>query len=528
MIFLSKKKRFTRILNKKKMEEEEFYQGPSSIKNYAEFLKSLRPTPFLKITKPHYQNGVLVSAGRAENVLLPPNNCLFDISKAKPLPLNERLQSASTMFARATKGEEVIPRKLNWVDINPNITPVVNQYLCGCCWAVSIATAIADKFVVANLINFNPKVSWSYLITCWVNEINMKCGGSNPFLALQYVENSGIGTEDLPGASFHWCTDSKACNPPKTAENTPKSKGEEEIKVPECKAKNKKGVRFFIRNVKSVPLDEETANDDVKLKASILSVKKHIQKYGPTVGGYSVYPNFRSGDFRCGDKNLDNIYLENVDYEKEKYKLLKDETIGTHAVVLVGWGVGKVAESLLKADGDKNSMVSVDYWIVRNSWGDKWGGLKGLFHIAMYPINKKSQFDVSVYFTSAVEDPNTGVYSYKKIITSGILLFEPAYFGEDKPPKSTLTAATTPSPSPGVGSIESYTLVDTSVNRTGLMDPESERKIQREQRERAIQDQRYVGADFFLFYIILLTLILFLMILLATSLLIGSRNQGRH
>jgi hypothetical protein len=497
------------------MEEEEeyyYYQEAPPIKNYAEFLKSLRPQSFLKMSKPRYENGVLVSAGRAEKALLPPNNCLFDISEAKSVPLSDRLQLASTQFARATKGEELIPRKLNWMDLNPNITPVVNQYLCGCCWAVSIATAIADKFVVANLIHFNPKVSWSYLITCWVNEINMKCGGSNPFLALQYVENNGIGTEDLPGASFHWCTDSKVCNPPKTAEDTPKSNSEEEIKVPGCKSKNKKGVRFFIRNIKSVPLDKELAKDQEKLNASILSVKKHIHTFGPTVGGYSVYPNFRSGDFACGDKNPSNIYLENVNYEKEKYAELTDQTIGTHAVVLVGWGVGRVAESLLKKGGNKDKMMNVDYWIVRNSWGDKWGKLNGLFHIAMYPINKKSQFDVSVYFTSAVEDPNTGVYSYKKIMTSGILLFEPAYFGEDKPPKSTLNTAKTPSPSPGE-SMESY-------DASFLMDPESVREIPKTQLQRPSSS----SANFFLFYIIILTLILFMMILLATSLIIGSKN----
>jgi hypothetical protein len=496
------------------MEIEEEYA--SGVKNYADFLRNLGPTSYVRKTKPHYKNGVLVSAGRAENVLLPPNNCLFDITKAKPLPINDRLVAASNIFARAAKGEEVLPKKLDWSKMNRNITPVVNQYLCGCCWAVSIATAIADKFVAANLISFNPKVSWSYLITCWVNEINLKCGGSNPFLALQWVEKNGVGTEALPGASFHWCTDSDACNPPKTAVNTPKSKKAETIKVPECKAGKKKGVRFYVHNVRSVPLEEAMAKDENKLKASILSVKTHIQKFGPTVGGFSVFPNFTSGDFTCGDKNPDNIYLENVDYDREKFSPLKDTTIGTHAVVLVGWGVGKVAESLLKKNGDKDKKVSVDYWIVRNSWGPKWGALDGYFHIAMYPINKKSQFDVGVYFTTAIEDPKTGVYSYKKILSSGTLLFEPAYFGEGKPPASTMTS---PSPSPGGGggggSMENYT----------LMAPPAVQKLEREQRERAAAANQQ-NAYIFLLYAIVITLLVFLMIVMVTSAILNVKKAN--
>lgn len=459
------------------------------IKDYAKFLRNLGAVSYRRISKPHYKNGVLVSAGGVENVQLPPNNCLFDISKAKPLPLADRLMSASSIFARAAKGEEVLPKNLNWAKMNRNITPVVNQYLCGCCWAVSIATAIADKFVVANLINFNPKISWSYLITCWVNEINLKCGGSNPFLALQWVKKNGVGTDALPGTSFHWCANSRACNPPKSDIKRKKA-GAETIIVPKCVAKNKKGVRFYIQKVRSVPLEEEVAKkDESAVKASILSVKTHIQKHGPTVGGYSVYPNFLSGDFTCGGKNPDNIYLENVDYKTQKHMPLKSQTIGTHAVVLVGWGVGKVSESLLKADGSPDKKIDVDYWVVRNSWGAKWGALNGFFHIAMYPINKKSQFDVSVYFTSAVEDPNTGVYSYKKIVTSGILLFEPSYFGEGKPPHLS-------------SSVESYSLIT----------PKAVQKIQKEQRERAQSD-----ASFFLQYSIIVTLLVFLMILLGTS-----------
>jgi hypothetical protein len=178
--------------------------------------------------------------------------------------------------------------------------------------------------------------------------------------------------------------------------------------------------------------------------------------------------------------------------------------------------VGKVAESLLKKNGDKDKKVSVDYWIVRNSWGPKWGALDGYFHIAMYPINKKSQFDVGVYFTTAIEDPKTGVYSYKKILASGTLLFEPAYFGEGKPPASTMTS---PSPSPGGGggggSMENYT----------LMVPLAVQKLEREQRERAAAANQQ-NAYIFLLYAIVITLLVFLMIVMVTSAILNVKKAN--
>ena len=78
-------------------------------------------------------------------------------------------------------------------------------------------------------------------------------------------------------------------------------------------------------------------------------------------------------------------------------------------ISVVGWGVyDKVDGKFLGfKEGTKHK---VEYWIIRNSWGEKWG-IDGYFHLAMYPRNKHCQLEVSV--------PANGGFS------GGFIYFEP-------------------------------------------------------------------------------------------------------
>jgi len=87
-------------------------------------------------------------------------------------------------------------------------------------------------------------------------------------------------------------------------------------------------------------------------------VKMEIYTNGPVTAIYNVYEDF-------------------VYYRGGIYQRTYGKKIGAHSVTLVGWGY---------ANG-------MEYWICKNSWGDKWG-LNGFFYI------KSGEVEINTYITS--------------------------------------------------------------------------------------------------------------------------------
>jgi hypothetical protein len=110
-----------------------------------------------------------------------------------------------------------------------------------------------------------------------------------------------------------------------------------------------------------------------------------------------------------------DIYVETSPYQGVagvNYNALEEDWVGSHAIVIVGWGTDTVHDH------------PVEYWLVRNSWGTSWG-LGGLCKIAMYGTkpyhNRVSQFE---YPSIVTTDSGYGV-------TGGVLLLKA---GEMKKP----------------------------------------------------------------------------------------------
>ena len=68
------------------------------------------------------------------------------------------------------------------------------------------------------------------------------------------------------------------------------------------------------------------------------------------------------------------VFTDLIEYQSGVYHHVSDEEgfdlIGSHAVLLVGWGTISTEEG------------QVEYWTVKNSWGDDWG-MDGYFNIKM-------------------------------------------------------------------------------------------------------------------------------------------------
>ena len=109
-----------------------------------------------------------------------------------------------------------------------------------------------------------------------------------------------------------------------------------------------------------------------------------------------------------------------VDYTSNTRLSALPKWVGSHAIIITGWGTSKVDASLLDPviTKGKTGPISVPYWECKNSWGDKWND-GGYFKIAMYPYNKFAQFEVSV----KVDGKGSG----------GIITFEAGDITSDKP-----------------------------------------------------------------------------------------------
>ena len=95
-------------------------------------------------------------------------------------------------------------------------------------------------------------------------------------------------------------------------------------------------------------------------------------------------------------------------------KINQNDADGLHTISIIGWGVDEEVDGKFIGK-EKGTKHKVGYWIVRNSWGNKWG-IDGYLHLAMYPFNKNCQLEVSI---PILRNDNTNSYQ------GGFLLFTP-------------------------------------------------------------------------------------------------------
>lgn len=402
----------------------------------------------------------LARGGKVRPFFLPPVNTNPTLGKLK-------LQKISkTKLARAI----IIPpvydlmtdpkyegRIIQCGDRSVAATSQFQQYSCGSCWAYAVATCISDAFVVANNLAFNPRLSWTYLLSCAPHGSNpstnpaiqtsAQCGGGDVASALTWVQENGIASSSC--VDYSWCVSNPECTGASTDATALNAL------IPSCGCYFAGAfLKYKIKNVNRICLGDCANPKKPITETEIITfrniIRQHIIQYGPVIGALILMSNIVdqnpqsgiTGDFKTS-KNPEGVYLECVGVgdtinttlpavENESDQCIvqgaspkPNSILGGHAVAIVGWGIAPVHASLINPDlrtknpPDANGMIMVPYWRVRNSWGDQYAD-KGNYNHAMYPFNKVSQIDKTVM----IVDPSTR----STIFVGGCALFQPDGF----------------------------------------------------------------------------------------------------
>ena len=311
-----------------------------------------------------YQIGRRIGSAQAaeEDFRRPVNTYLY--YKA-PVVIKEELASGLRVTAvRGIPIPDTFDARQKW----PNsIGEALDQGTCGSCWAFASATAITDRFRIAEPSNEELRQRFHYrpfvdpptdyvvmnslspyeLVSCDIcsltqnilpetadyvagadEECDMGCEGGYITHVYKYIAEQGVSAI--------------ICNPPTCDPNDPPGN--------DCNCERKQECRIYKpRNAYGL---FEGADDKETRRRKIM---EDIFTYGPITTGFTVYNSF----YQFFKQNPTGVYTT-------ESQPPGDLPIGGHAVVVLGWGTDEA--------------TGVFYWLARNSWGINWGD-QGFFKI---------------------------------------------------------------------------------------------------------------------------------------------------
>ena len=366
--------------------------------NYIDHLRDAKPTFLHK----HRKTGALsdIESSQTEQITLPPINTNIIFNTLPALKISDvGLRDLAPS----------LPEKFNWRDNagakHKLITTPGNQMLCGSCWAIASAGVISDNLVVANAVDWYPDLSTTWILSC---NGQHQCHGGNPADALDWVSRNMILSNHC--IDYSWCSENEKCNG-KATKHFDKHFNLSELIPQKCGCifdkefyayKIDKNIQHAIFNP-NADFGQNYSQENITQ-----TIKNHILKWGPVLGGFIVFENFMKGHF-TKVKATGGVYLENGDYDTKVGEVTFRDNMatsknykGSHAVAIIGWGVAKGA--IHDKDGNKKD---IPYWYCRNSWTTKWGD-GGYFKMAMHPYNQISQFDSMITLKTSLGIINPG------------------------------------------------------------------------------------------------------------------------
>ena len=263
------------------------------------------------------------------------------------------------------------------------LTPVVDQGMCGCCWAVASVACICDRIAIKT--KKNPLFHFQELLVC--EGTCRPCSTCSVQAGFSYAASPGLtptGGGDAGVFVSAMRKDAEGLSNigmPSGVSKTPKATGSTgRGLLPSSSAAAPDTVN------KTAPADVCARTRDVlfarpkkqtklagvgrpQRSPSILALQRCIMHHGPVVAITRVYTDFIVGSSPGSPAfaSTEGIYVHREGKTNYEVPPERNATLGTHCMVIVGWGA---------------SAKGVRYWVVRNSWGTAWGDA-GYCKIAM-------------------------------------------------------------------------------------------------------------------------------------------------
>ncbi|XP_014244565.1 cathepsin B-like [Cimex lectularius] len=232
--------------------------------------------------------------------------------------------------------EEFDSRK-HWPNC-PTVSHIVDQGVCGSCWAVAAASAFSDRLCIATSGKFKLPLSAEELLSC-CDECGAGCDGGYPPVAWEFFRDNGVVT----GGDYNTTV---GCQPYQVEECEHHTTG----KRPECSTLPAAPTPECEYSCLNPEYTVDFKRDHHKVKSvyslgDVEEIQKELMTNGPVEASFTVYSDFPT-------------------YKSGVYQHVHGSMLGGHAVRLIGWGTEN----------------GTPYWLVANSWNTDWGD-KGLFKI---------------------------------------------------------------------------------------------------------------------------------------------------
>lgn len=274
--------------------------------------------------------------------------------------MNDSLFVHAPLF---TGAKDSIPGTFDSVAAFPACSKVIgdirDQSNCGCCWAFGAASAASDRLCIST--NGTIAVPLSSQDTCF-NAQRSGCNGGQLDTPWEFFKNTGVvtGTQNLEDLA-------DAKSDPFWGENLCSA-----FSLPHCHHHGDQGEDPYPAEgdtgceSQTTPRGPSSCDSNAEAPHNDFKADKYSFK-----GTVEFYPNdvatIQAAIMAGGPvETAFTVYADFEDYEGGVYQHTTNQSVGGHAVRIVGWGT------------DEES--GLDYWKVANSWNPYWGE-NGYFRI---------------------------------------------------------------------------------------------------------------------------------------------------